>query len=57
MSRPVGFAVGAIPISEISAYCDLIGVTDLRSRHRLARFVMAMDRAERQHHGDTQGKG
>lgn len=52
-SRAMGMSAGAIPISEIVAYCDLVGIVDATQRQRLARFVMHLDAAERKHHGDT----
>jgi hypothetical protein len=36
-------------MSEITSYCDLIGLSDTMQKQRLARFVMALDRAEREH--------
>lgn len=55
-SRQYGMTAGPIPISEIHAYCNLIGVSDIVQRYRLTRFVMALDRAERKYYGDTQSK-
>lgn len=46
-SRQVGMSVGPIPISEMSAYCEATGLTDSLHRMRLMRFVMALDKVER----------
>lgn len=49
-SRQVGFgAVAPIPFSEVMAYCAHAGIECQTQRHRLARFVMALDYAERTH--------
>ena len=40
---------GPIPISEIHAYCNLTMVCDTIQRQRLARFVIALDQAEREY--------
>jgi len=57
-SRQVGFSTGPIPITEITAYCDLIGLADPVQKIRLARFVMALDRVERQFYGsNAKGQG
>lgn len=37
----------AIPLSEIHAYCEMFGVTDLGARERLLKMVRAMDGAYR----------
>lgn len=44
----MGMGVGPIPIGEIESYCRLIGLDDTMQRVRLTRFVMALDRAERE---------
>lgn len=49
MSRPAGFGLSPIPVSEVASYCDLIGLTDAAQRARLLRFILAMDRSERDH--------
>ena len=51
-SRQYGMSVGPVPISEIASYCDFVGLNDTVSKQRLARFVMALDQAEREH-GNT----
>ena len=38
---------GAIPFSEISAYCDWAGLTCHVQRTRLANIVIALDNSER----------
>ena len=38
-SRQVGFSVGAIPVSEIRAYCDLFGVDDVETFFQLIRAL------------------
>jgi len=51
-SRQIGFGgVSPIPFSEIMAYCRHIGIEDATERQRLARFVMALDAAEREEYG------
>ena len=51
-SRTLGMAgVSPIPFSEIMSYCDHIGADCPIQRHRLVRFVTALDSAERQHDG------
>lgn len=42
-SRPVGMGVSAIPISEIKAYCDMFGITDLNERADLLFIIQQMD--------------
>lgn len=37
---------GPIPFSEIAEYCGWLGLTCPVQRHRLARMVSALDRAE-----------
>jgi len=56
-SRQIGMSAGPIPVSEIDAYCNLAGVSDIVQRYRLTRFVMALDRAERKHYGDIKSQG
>lgn len=48
-SRTIGMTIGPIPLSEVAAYCDFAGIGCPIQRTRLARFVMALDRAEREH--------
>lgn len=43
LSRPSGFGVGAIPISEIKAYLELYQVDDLDERIRYVRLIQAAD--------------
>jgi hypothetical protein len=42
-SRPVGMGVSAIPISEIKAYCEMFGITDLNERADLLHIIQQMD--------------
>jgi hypothetical protein len=45
-SRPISVGgAGAIPISEIEAYCRLIGLDDAESRAALLRLLRRIDRA------------
>lgn len=44
-SRPAGLGVGAIPMSEILAYCELIGVTGTEERALFASIIQRMDAA------------
>ena len=39
-SRPVGFSIGAIPLVEMQAYCDIHGVSD---RRFFVRAIRALD--------------
>ena len=51
-SRPIGFSgVAPIPFSEIMAYCAHAGIDCPIERQRLARFVSALDRSEREEYG------
>jgi hypothetical protein len=44
-SRPIHFGgAGAIPLSEIEAYCRLVGLEDADEREQLARLVRRADR-------------
>ena len=36
---------GYIPVSEISAYCDLMQITDVNDRADLLRFIRSLDAA------------
>ncbi len=56
-SRQVGFdGVSPIPFSEIMAYCAHAGIDTPSDRQRLARFVMALDRSEREENGNTKAR-
>jgi hypothetical protein len=46
---------GAIPFSEIKAYCDWAGITCPVQRGRLAQVVIALDNAERSNDADPKG--
>lgn len=48
-SRPVGFGMGAIPVSEVLSYCQLRGIRDLDQRERILWAVQALDKAFLQH--------
>ena len=41
-SRPVGFGMGAIPVSEIHAYCDLFDVDEVETFFYLIRALDAV---------------
>jgi hypothetical protein len=43
LSRDVGFGIGAIRVSEVLAYCELLGIRDLEVRESLLRQIQAMD--------------
>ncbi|QDP67056.1 MAG: hypothetical protein Unbinned4497contig1000_30 [Prokaryotic dsDNA virus sp.] len=48
-SRQISFnGVAPIPFTEIMAYCKHAGIDCEIERSRLARFVMALDKAERE---------
>ncbi len=38
-SRQIGFAVGAIPVTEIRAYCDLFGIEEVETFFCLIRAL------------------
>lgn len=42
-SRPVSFGAGAVPISEILAYCQLYGVNNINERSDLVYIMAEMD--------------
>lgn len=42
-SRQSGMGVGPIPLSEIRAYCDMFGITDLNERADLLFIIQQMD--------------
>ena len=42
-SRSAGFGLNPIPISEILAYCDLLGHDSLENRYMLLRIVKLLD--------------
>jgi hypothetical protein len=45
-SRPIGLGIGAIPISEMKAYCELLKVPwldDLEEMHFFLRLIRAVD--------------
>lgn len=42
-SRPGGMGVGAIPVSEVLAYCTLLGIVDLDYRAWLLRAIQRLD--------------
>ena len=44
-SRPVGFSYGAIPISEILAYCNMFGIDDYEERKEFIKRIKILDRA------------
>lgn len=43
LSRPVGWSIGAIPVSEVLAYCTLLEISNLDFRGWLLRAVQALD--------------
>ncbi len=57
-SRSTGFNnEGSIPVSEILAYCELIGERNEESRRRMLRLVRAMDLAYLEAKGKHGGSG
>ncbi len=42
-SRPVGFSVGPIPHSEISAYMNDLGMTNRDDREDMKKFIQFLD--------------
>ena len=55
-SRDVGFGIGAIPVSEVLAYCALMGISDLDQRERLLRAIQRLDEVFLKHHAEEQKK-
>ncbi|MGB1066165.1 MAG: phage tail assembly chaperone [Paracoccaceae bacterium] len=56
-SRQIGYGgVSPIPFSEIMAYCTHAGVDDPMERQQVAKFVMALDRTEREEYGNNKSK-
>lgn len=43
--RPVGFSVGRIPFSAITAYADRYGIAGIDAFDRFEQLIRAMDRA------------
>lgn len=52
--RPVGFGIGAIPLSEFESYCRTFGVVDQDRRRWLFARVDALDGAYLEHARETQ---
>lgn len=50
-SRQIGWGIGPIPVSEVTAYCDLVGMADPVSRIEFLRLIRAMDNASLAHEG------
>lgn len=42
-SRPQGFDVGRVPVSEVRDYCDLAGLDDVTERFRFFDLIREMD--------------
>lgn len=42
-SRPIGMGIGKIPISEIKAYVDYLGIDDIEYRELLLERIMILD--------------
>ena len=40
--------MGPIPINEVAAYCDLVGLADPAARRELAQLIRALDNARLQ---------
>ena len=51
-SRAVGFGVGAIPVSEVLAYCELLQIRSLWQRERLLRTIQRLDAEIMKHHAE-----
>ena len=49
-SRPIGFAPGSIPLSEILAYCDLVGISGQDDRLEFVEIIQSMDRVVLDYH-------
>lgn len=52
--RPVGFGVGAIPMTEFESYCRTFDVNDVERRHWLFVRLDALDAAYIEQHRETQ---
>jgi hypothetical protein len=46
-----GFGRGPIPMSEIKAYSDYFGLSEVIDKHRFMSLIHSMDRAERELNG------
>lgn len=55
-SRPVGFDIGYIPVSEVLAYCALLGISDLNQRERILTAVQRLDVEYLKHHAEQRKK-
>jgi hypothetical protein len=56
-SRPSGFnTVAAIPVSEVLAYCVLVGIVNKRARAKYLSLVQDMDQVCLKHWADAQDK-
>lgn len=55
-SRPVGWGMGAIPVSEVLAYCVLLGIEDLNQRGWILRAVQRLDSEFLKHHAEESKK-
>ncbi len=55
-SREVGMGVGAIAVSEVLAYCELGGVTNLDYRAQLLRLLQRLDMTFLKHLSDEEKK-
>lgn len=55
-SRPVGWGMGAIPVSEVLAYCALLGISDLDQRERILGAIQRLDAEFLKHHAEKSKK-
>lgn len=56
-SRPIGQSIGAIPVSEVLAYCLLFGIEDFDQRGRILGAVQRLDAEFLKHHAEQMKKG
>ena len=52
-SRQIGMDIAAIPVSEITAYLDFIGLTDDDDRMDYLKIIQGIDAEYLEHHAET----
>ena len=56
-SRRLGLDIGPIPLSEIWAYLEILGIDETERRHDMVRFIRALDDEYLTVHRARAGKG
>lgn len=41
--RPTGFSVGAIPFTDLLAYCDLVGIYSFDEKEEFIKIIQGLD--------------